>query len=457
MEPSPRTDNPIAPPEDTRPQASFGASNLTWSQWQLWYEQCRRPPYILSPLTATFAFTGSLDSREFRQAFQSVVDRSDALRMVFVEEGGVPRRYVLPRLPLALSIVDLSAAYQPAEAFTQWQADRDLRPLSPALRPFDSTLVRLGEQDYIWRLSLHRLIADSQSLLLIYRHTAAAYAAAATNAAGDLPSLPLFEDFAGHDREWARSIALRDVGSVSRTAARIPLALPVRGERFGLDVGVERTALLRRAAANLASSLEGEPALAFQNAGTALFLLCSAALAALLARLRGCSTVCIDTEVDLRAASLWQETIGRISRPQTLSVHVAEATTLADLVSALRVELARPQGTQTGPGSEQPAACHTLLHVDDITFPPFGDLSVKVERLDSCHCQPKTRAGHALKPEPTICLTIDSFDDAANLKAVFTFCSAHLPRGRGQEIAQKYMQMLDALVAAREQPLHALV
>ena len=58
-------------------------------------------------------------------------------------------------------------------------AERDLRPLAPAARTFASTLLRLGDQHYVWRLALHRLIADSCSLALIYRYTAEAYAAAA--------------------------------------------------------------------------------------------------------------------------------------------------------------------------------------------------------------------------------------------------------------------------------------
>jgi hypothetical protein len=452
MEPSLRTDNLKSSPEELRQQAPFRASNLTWSQWLLWHEQHRRPAYLLSPLAAAFVFSASLDSREFRQAFQTVVDRSDALRTVFVDEGGVPQRYVLPRLPLALDIVDLSAAYQPAAAYEQWRADRDLRSLSPALRPFDSTLVRLGDQHYVWRLALHRLIADNRSLLLLYKHTADAYAAALGGTLDELPPLPPFEHFAVLDRQWALGAGLPEGRSATRAPVRFPVSLPVGGERFAMELGKERTMLLRRAAADLtAASAAGDP-LRGQDERAALFLLLAAGLAALLARLRGCRTICIDTDIDLRTAGLWQETVGRISRPQLLTVEVTDDETFAHLLRKLAAEFTRvQQHPQHSPTSERPlAACRALLQLDETTFPPFAGLPVKVERLDTCFSQRRARES---KIEPAICLAVDGYNSADNLRAGFTLCGGHLSQGRGAELAQEYIRLLDALVIAREQPL----
>ncbi len=118
-------------------RSAWSRSNLTQGQWQIWYEQrsgsSARPHYTRSPLSAAFSFNASLDTRLFRQAFQSVVEHSDALRTVFVEEDGVPQRHVLPSIPMSMDIVDLSATYHPAAAYEQWMAERDLRPLSPAI------------------------------------------------------------------------------------------------------------------------------------------------------------------------------------------------------------------------------------------------------------------------------------------------------------------------------------
>jgi len=449
---------------DLAGRSAWSRSNLTLSQWQIWHEQrsgaLPRARYTLSPLSAAFTFQASLDTRLFRQAFQSVVERSDALRTVIIEVEGVPQRHVLPSLPMSMDIVDLSAAYQPGTAYEQWMAERDLRPLAPALRMFDSTLLRLGEQHYVWRLVLHRLIADSRSLALVYRHTADAYAAAVAGADDALAALPSFEDYVRQDRKQVGAPAAAEVRSSSRPQGRFAKPLPVAGERYVLDLGPERTRLLRHTAAELAAAAGAQG-----DAGSALFLLSATALAALLARRRRCRTVCVDTDLDLRRLGPWQDTLGRVSRACTLAVDEPQQQSFAGLMGRLGKELAKAQqGGQAGQSvagqnaADQNAnrptpACYGLLQVDDLEFPPFAGAEVKVERLDRCYSARKPAEQQETKIEPSICLRIEGYAGRENLKAVFTFCSGHLGETRGPQLAQEYMRLLDALLSAREQPI----
>jgi hypothetical protein len=439
MESTPSPSNHTPVPDELSQHLSWSRSNLTVSQWLLWYEQRRPQPYVLSPLSLAFTFFDRLDTRYFRQAFQSVADRSDSLRTVFVEEDGLPRRYVLPRLSMAMDIVDLSATSQPAVVCEQWLTERDLRPLSPALRPFDSTLVRLGEQHFVWRLALHRLIGDSRSLLLIYQYTAEAYAAVAAGTSDALRPLSAFEDYVSYDRKRVNNAALLEPWSSLRSHVHVSQPLPVPGDHYPFDLGTERTGALRRAASELAGDgIEGS---------SALFLLFATSLAILLVRLRGCQSVCIDTDLDMRPPGTWQDTIGRISSPHTLSVEVAEDELLPGLLSRLGVELERVrQQVRLAPITERSAAaCRALLQVDDTTFPPFSGSAVKVDRLGACCSGRQVREQWETKVEPDICLHIDSYANRDNFKAVFTFCSGHVPHVQGSELAQEYLRLLDAL------------
>lgn len=435
-------------------RSAWSRSNLTLGQWQIWYEQRSgssfRPNYTRSAIAATFSFHASLDTRLFRQAFQSVVERCDALRTVFVEEDGVPQRSVLPSIPMAMDIVDLSASYQPAAAYDQWMAERDLRPFSPAHRMFDSTLLRLSDQHYVWRLVLHRLIADSRSLALVYRYTADAYTAAAAGSIDALGSLPPFDDYARYDRKQAPTPVVP--GSSSLRQGRPAKPLPIPGERYVLDLGTERTALLRHTAAATAAGGGN-----LGDTSSTIFLLAATALAALLARRRRCRSVYIDTDVDLRHLGPWQETPGPISRAHTLAVEDFQQLSLADLTARLGRELAKAHATgQVGQNAERlvPACC-ALLQVDDLVFPLFAGAEVKVERLDTCYSLRKSGEQHETRVEPSICLRIEGYAGPENLKAVFTFGS-HLGETRGPQLAQEYMRLLDALLSAREQPISSL-
>lgn len=445
-------------------RSAWSRSNLTLSQWQIWHEQRsgarQRPRYSMSPLSAVFTFHASLDTRLFRQAFQAVVERSDALRTVFVEDDGVPRRYVLPSLPLSMDIVDLSASYQPQAAYAQWMAERELRPLSPALRTFDSALLRLSEQHYVWRLVLHRLIADSRALALVYRYTADAYAAAAEGSVDALPALPPYEDYARHDRRQAVTPGKlasplargKGRGSVRRQGSGAR-PLPTLGERYVLDLGPERTALLRRMASEMAAAggTSGDT-------GSPIFLLVAAALAAVLAQRRRCRTVGIDTDLDLRHLGPWQDTVGRISRTHMLTVEDPQQQSLSSLVGRLGGELTKVrQGGRPAQSSNRPVpSCCALLQVDDLEFAPFAGAPVKVERLDTCYNLRRDAEPHESRVEPIICLRIEGYSDRANLKAVFTFCSDSLGETRGPQLAQAYMRLLDALLSVREQPIGSL-
>ena len=467
MESLPPDNSPGPMPGELSQRLIWSRSDLTLSQWQIWHEQRSgagsRPLYSLAPLAAAFTFHGGLDPRLFRQAFQSVVERSDALRSVFAEQDGVPQRYVVARLALAMGIVDLSAAYQPVAAYEQWMVERDLRPLAPAVRTFDSTLLRLGDQHYVWRLALHRLIADSCSLALIYRHTAEAYAAAATGSIDTLRQLPSFEEYARHERAYtgAAPAAVEGV-SASRPYARARKPLPVPAERYALDFGTERTAALRRAAADFTHADPNGAAggLDVGDGRTGILLFSAAALAALLARLRKCRTVCIDTELDLRHLGPWQETIGRISRACTLTVEDVQSQSLPGLAGRLGQELSNVrQGVQVESKGERPTpACRALLQLDDIVFGPFAGVDAKVDRLDSCCSQRKQgeqrepKTGES-KTEPCICLRIEGYAGRDNLRAAFTFCGAQIAQERGPQLAQEYMRLLDALLSAREQPI----
>ena len=461
MESLPPNNSPGPMPGELPQRLIWSRSNLTLSQWQIWHEQrsgaSHRPLYTLAPLSAAFTFHASLDPRLFRQAFQSVVERSDALRSIFVEEDGVPQRHVVSRVAQAMDIVDLSAVYQPVAAYEQWIAERDLRPLAPAARAFASTLLRLGDQHYVWRLALHRLIADSSSLALIYRYTAEAYAAATAGNIDTLRPLPSFEEYARHDRAHADvNPGIVEGLTSSRPHGRFRQPLSIPGERYALDFGAERTAALRRLAVDFPhASANGAKGV---DSRAAIFLFSAAALAALLARLRKCRTVCIDTDLDLRHLGPWQETIGRISRACTLTLEDVQSQSLPGLTGRLGRELSKVQlGAQTGPNGERPApACRALLQLDDKVFGPFAGIDAKIERLDSCCSQRKHGEQRESKSEPCICLRIEGYAGRDNLRAVFTFCGAQIAQERGPQLAQEYMRLLDALVSAREQPIQAL-
>ncbi|MCB0277281.1 MAG: hypothetical protein KDI06_20875, partial [Calditrichaeota bacterium] len=73
------------------PDAIFERSNLTHSQFLIWTGQKLNPDVPLYNMALAFRIRGELDREAFREAFQMLVDRSDALRTVIKEQQGIPR------------------------------------------------------------------------------------------------------------------------------------------------------------------------------------------------------------------------------------------------------------------------------------------------------------------------------------------------------------------------------
>jgi hypothetical protein len=260
-----------------------------------------------------------------------------------------------------------------------------------------------------------------------------------------MPALPSFAEYIARDRE-----VVQDPAPLDALAAAAPLRLsrpvPAPGDRFAHDLGVDRTARLRR----LAAALHGDDL----YGRTALFALCAAPLAALLAGMRKCRAVCIDTDYDLRSSGPWEQTIGRISRTHTLSVPTYPGDALRDLLRRVAEASAQVEtAAQIGPIGERPGApCRVLLLLDDRTFGPFGAMPVKVERLDTCYTRRKPREPRESRIEPMVCLALDSYAHTDNLRATF-MCCGQLGHGRGHQMGREYIRLLDALLDVCEQPL----
>lgn len=146
-------------------------------------------------------FTGPLDVKHFRQAWQHVANRHPILRTSFHwEDLDKPLQAVHRELKLPLTELDwthLSVDEQQAELGTFLQSDR-----SDGFEPSKAPLLRLAlirlEEDkfeFIW--SRHHLILDRWSRLLILKEVFATYDALGEGKSIELSPAPSFAEYIG--------------------------------------------------------------------------------------------------------------------------------------------------------------------------------------------------------------------------------------------------------------------
>ncbi|SES36300.1 non-ribosomal peptide synthetase [Lentzea albida] len=147
------------------------ACRLTGVQDRIWFLTKLDPTGVAYTFTVTYRIEGPVDAAALASALETVWRRHPGLRATFEEIGGVPVQFIEPGSAPVLRTADLPGA-------TREEVDRALR--DALIAPFDlsrgplarSMLVRTGEREHVWGLTLHHLVADGWTTGLVVREVA---------------------------------------------------------------------------------------------------------------------------------------------------------------------------------------------------------------------------------------------------------------------------------------------
>ena len=201
---------------------------LSFAQYRLWFLEQLRPNTSIHTIPGAFRIKGKLYLAALQASFETILRRHEALRIVFPTTAGkpAPKITTIPSTqdtlsPHRLSVIDLQdipAAEQ--EEVAQQQAISELqKPFNLAQGPLvRTTLLRLDEDEHIFLIALHHIVADGWSLGLLMRELAALYQTFCVQtlnprsaAPVPLPDLPIqYADFAHWQRQWLQGDVLAE-------------------------------------------------------------------------------------------------------------------------------------------------------------------------------------------------------------------------------------------------------
>ncbi|MEM7351602.1 MAG: amino acid adenylation domain-containing protein, partial [Acidobacteriota bacterium] len=187
---------------------------LSFAQERLWFVAQLEPGSAAYNVPYLIEIEGEVCASALSAAWQSVLQRHEALRTTFVMRGGQPVQQVASRVGDEVSSVDLlalspSAARQAAQAWCRAEARRpfDLAR-GPLVRPM---LIRVEPGHCLLLLYMHHIVVDGWSLEVLFRDLLAAYEVALGNEPTSMARLPIqYSDFALWQRRWIESNALAD-------------------------------------------------------------------------------------------------------------------------------------------------------------------------------------------------------------------------------------------------------
>lgn len=426
----------------------FDRSNLTRNQFLFWLGQRMHPNAPLYNMVHTFTIQGNIVVDAFQQAFQALIDGSDAMRTVFQEVDGVPQQYVLPELHYSTQYLDFSSENDPIASLETWLDKRRVKIFNLAECSFDSVLIKTAPTTYVWYLTQHHILTDVLSIALIYHRTAELYALALKDKLADAPSLPQYSDFIAQERAYRhsekfakadafwrakQSTALEPTNFYGKTLVKNePLTQRVR-----CDLGPNRSRKLRE--------LAQEKGIRSLNSDMSLFSIFAALLFTYLHRIGGQNRVALGTPFHNRASKTFKETIGLFINVYPIQTDIADDETFLSLIKkTMREMMSGLRYAHHNTGAPQfSGAYDVVLNYLTASFSKFNGLPSNLEWIHSGFGD----SLHGLR------LQIQDFEENGNFVLYFDLNDEIFDDNRRQWIVDHFLHIVDAFLADYQQPI----
>ena len=187
---------------------------LSFAQERLWFLDQLVPENSILNCTDSLRFCFSLEADLLQRSLNEIVRRHESLRTTFQVMDGEPVQVIAPQLTVPLPVTDLRHLER-AEA----EANAERLAAEETRRPFDlargpllrAYLLRLRDDEYIFLLTMHHIIADGWSMEIFWDELEQLWDAYAEGRSSPLPDLPIqYADFALWQRGALRGKILEE-------------------------------------------------------------------------------------------------------------------------------------------------------------------------------------------------------------------------------------------------------
>jgi amino acid adenylation domain-containing protein len=422
-------------------------SNLTKNQLLVWLGQKLQPETPLYNTAVAFTLSGAIDRDHFQRAFQKLVNSSDALRTVIEESDGIPRQKVLETLPHEIEYLDFSASSDPQAASEKWLQERSRVLFKFDERLFDSALIKIAEQRFVWYLNQHHIITDGWSLWLIYHHMSEVYGHSLDGRLDGIAALPRFQDYVHYEREERASARHREAEAYwQKKLAEKPEPLNIYGasratrpaavRRMSLDLGVERTQKLKALAARREICGVTEHA--------AMFNIFAATLFTYLYRVTGNGRQSIGVPFHNRRLAAFKNTPGLIMEVLPLRITTEQNDTFLSVIQKIRAEMSEIRPEIALPNPPYDKIYDVVMNYHTTTYAAFHGMPVRVARIHTGH------------ENDALAVQARDFDGAGSLGLDFDFRCDVFDEEQRRQAMRHFVRLLDGLVENPAGSLHGV-
>src|SRR5262249_37423917 len=142
---------------------------VSFAQQRLWFLDQLEPGSSVYNIGRALRLRGDLNVDALAQVITEIVARHESLRTTFWSEDGRPYQRINECEPVALPLLDLSAAADPEQEAHRLAAEETHRPFDLSAGPLlRALLLRLTTDDHVLVVTLHHIAADGWSLGVLF-------------------------------------------------------------------------------------------------------------------------------------------------------------------------------------------------------------------------------------------------------------------------------------------------
>ncbi len=311
----------------------------TEGQQQLWaLAQLEEAGSIAYNITTTLQLNGNLDRNALQEALQGVVNRHEALRTTFSEDGQLQIIHSEQIIPLSYTNLSKTSTDKPDETIQNWRICLTQQAFDLTNGPlFRADLAQTGEKEFILVLTAHHTIFDGWSAGIVLQELGELYSAIRTVRQPELEQAMQYREYLAEQelKQTSEERAAHQAYWVQKYAGSVPvLELPVTFTRPAI-----KTYTGQSLSKKLNPTITEAAVKAGKEKGFTPFMTLFAAYTLLLHRLSGQKEVVVGIPVAGRSLNNDVSTVGYCANVLPLQSLFSEQTSVTDHLLATRKEL----------------------------------------------------------------------------------------------------------------------
>ncbi|NAS30798.1 amino acid adenylation domain-containing protein [Flavobacteriaceae bacterium R38] len=425
--------------------------SLTQSQSLLWIGQKLAPSSPLYNMVMRYDIYGEIEVDFFKKAFEIVAQNSEALQFTFYEEKGQPYQKIKGEMPGEMMFVDHSQHQNPIETYNKWETERkkQLFDLSKCL--YDSVLIKINAEHYIWYFNQHHLITDAWSKAVLFSKVSELYSKLLNKDQEVAVSIGPYRNFTAFEaksqsesayvkeKEFWKEKAQEHVTTLALYQNKTPKKQSTAATRHVVNLGKERSHQLK--------ALANEKGIRLWTLDLSLYNVFLTALFAYLYRVSGQESFSVGTPSHNRMKRDFKDTIGYLVEIFPIAETVRKNDTFLSLLKRIQI------GTNDFLKHVQPGLSNTRLNRNFNVL--FNYINTVHENFNGIHTTSSwVHPGHQ-DPAHYFRLHVQDFHNTGEFSLYFDLNNEVFNEDLQKVIPEHFINVLDAFIKNKNQEILA--